>query len=135
MIITFHASGEPAPQGSKIPGRRKNGGIYLREANKKLKPWREAVQKAATAHAGKFTGQRPLTAEYAFYLTKPKSVRRWLPWTKPDLDKLIRAVNDPLSAAGIWDDDSRVTKIIAAKYYADEENQPGVQVTIYEENQ
>jgi crossover junction endodeoxyribonuclease RusA len=37
----------------------------------------------------------------------------------PDLDKLIRAVGDSLTTAGIISDDSRIIAIHAQKLYAD----------------
>lgn len=126
--------GEPKPQGSKkayVRGRR----AVLVEANPGLKAWRATVTLHAKPHAGAYTGNRPLHVTYNFFLTKPKSVRRWLPWVKPDLDKLIRAVNDGLSDAGIWDDDSRITTITASKTYATPGEQPCVTVTIREDDE
>lgn len=129
--LTIHIPGEPRPQGSKkafVRGRR----AVLVEANPGLKAWRATITLHARKHAGTYTGERPLHVTYRFHLTKPKSVRRWLPWVKPDLDKLIRAVNDGLGDAKIWDDDGRVTTVIASKAYADD-REPGVEITIREE--
>lgn len=53
-------------------------------------------------------------AEYEFILPKPKRPTfKWWPGTKPDLDKLIRAVNDaisPLSPRKILAEDSRIVR-------------------------
>jgi Holliday junction resolvase RusA-like endonuclease len=38
---------------------------------------------------------------------------------KPDVDKLIRAVLDALTDAGVFRDDSRVVQVSATKIYAD----------------
>lgn len=131
-VITFTAPGEPIPQGSKSAFVRGKRAVMI-EANPKLKTWRQIVTLYARRHAGKFTGERALYVTYVFYLTKPKSVLRWLPWVKPDLDKLIRAVNDSISNAGVWDDDGRVTTIAASKRYADESHPPGATITIKED--
>lgn len=72
-----------------------------------------------------FQGAIALTCE--FFFVKPKSVRRRsLPHVKPDLDKLVRAVNDALESIA-FDNDSRVTTIRAIKRYSDK---PGVRITI-----
>lgn len=130
--LTIHIPGEPRPQGSKkayVRGKR----AVLVEANPGLKTWRTTITHHARKHAGTYTGERPLHVTYQFHLTKPKSVRRWLPWVKPDLDKLIRAVNDGLGDAKIWDDDGRITTITARKEYETPEQKPGVFITIREE--
>lgn len=132
--LTIHIPGEPKPQGSKkafVRGKR----AVLVEANPGLKAWRATITHHARKHAGTYTGERPLHVTYRFHLTKPKSVRRWLPWVKPDLDKLLRAVNDGLGDAKIWDDDGRITTITASKQYATHGQHPGVTITIREENQ
>lgn len=131
--LHLHIPGEPKPQGSKkafVRGRR----AVLVEANPGLKTWRQTITHHARPHAGTYTGERPLSVTYRFFLPRPKSVRRWLPWVKPDLDKLIRAVNDGLGDAGVWDDDGRITSITASKTYATTDQPPGVTITIREEN-
>ena len=65
----------------------------------------------------------------SFYLPRPKShftkrgVRLSAPWwpvTKPDLDKLTRALLDALTDAGIWRDDSQAVELHAEKIYHDQ---------------
>ncbi|WP_237692941.1 RusA family crossover junction endodeoxyribonuclease [Rothia nasimurium] len=132
--LTIHIPGEPRPQGSKkafVRGRR----AVLVEANPGLKAWRTTITLYARKHAGAYTGERPLHVTYLFTLTKPKSARRWLPWVKPDLDKLLRAVNDGIGDAKVWDDDGRITAITASKTYATPDQPPGVTITIREETQ
>lgn len=107
----------------------------LVEANPGLKTWRATITANARQHTGTYTGERPLHVTYRFHLTRPKSVRRLLPWVKPDLDKLIRAVNDGLSDAGVWDDDARITAITAQKKYETPEQKPGVFITIREDTE
>jgi Holliday junction resolvase RusA-like endonuclease len=52
-----------------------------------------------------------------------------LPITKPDLSKLIRAIEDSLSDAGIWDDDSAVVDLICRKRY-ENPGLPGVDIMV-----
>lgn len=132
-MTTIRVYGDPAPQGSKNAYRR-GGKVLLVEANKALKPWRDSVTLHARRYTGAHTGNKPLSVRYVFYLPRPKSVRRPHPHVKPDLDKLIRAVNDGISAAGVWDDDSRPVTMTATKRYADEANPPGCLIRIEEIN-
>lgn len=130
--LNIEVLGEPIPQGSMkafVRGKR----AHLTSDNPRLKAWRKAVTAQARPHAEAYTGERPLHVTYRFFLPRPKSVRRWLPWVKPDLDKLIRAVNDGLGDAGVWDDDGRITTITAWKIYETPEQKPGVFITIRED--
>jgi Holliday junction resolvase RusA-like endonuclease len=49
-------------------------------------------------------------------MTKPKTVKRLHPTVPPDLDKLIRAVLDAMTAIAYLDD-GQVTEINAVKVY------------------
>lgn len=52
--------------------------------------------------------------------------------SKPDLSKLLRAIEDSLTDAKIWADDSHVVSIHISKLYAEELDQPGVRVHVLE---
>lgn len=143
-MFTFTALGKPVPQGSKrwLPGGR------MVEANSALRPWRATVTAAAAqawqkAGLGMYTGPVTLVCEFTF--TRPKGhygtgknagiVKDNAPVymsSMPDLDKLIRAVQDALSDAGIWKDDAQVVRVQGEKRYAE---QAGVVVFIYEETE
>lgn len=101
------------------------------EANKGHKLWRQIVTATATAELLKgvepMEPGQPLVLTYFFTLTKPKSSKRHLPTTKPDLDKLIRSVNDGLVDSGIIPSDEQITAIYSTKSFGD---RPGVLVTI-----
>lgn len=143
MRITVH--GTPAPQGSK---RHVGNGVMV-ESSKKVKPWRQDVKHAALAasaertpcldptcacqpHGGTWGRDDALQVEVTFYLPRPrghygtgrnaatlKPSAPGRPWTKPDLDKLLRSTLDALGEAGLWADDSRVAVVLAEKQYAD----------------
>jgi len=128
-MITIEVRGLPAPQGSK---RHIGHGIMI-ESSKAVGPWREAVraetQRARQdVHASPMHG--PLCLSVTFYLPRPKGHYRTgrnahllkpsapsAPDTRPDLDKLLRAVLDGLTAGGAWADDAQVALIEAAKVY------------------
>lgn len=106
----FTVLGRPAPQGSKKKG---NAG-QLREASAYLPAWRAAIKRAAYeryVELGVEPGDLPLiTGAVAFGCTF------WMPPDRrvdapPDLDKLLRAVWDSLTAARVWEDDGRVIEI------------------------
>jgi Holliday junction resolvase RusA-like endonuclease len=49
---------------------------------------------------------------------------------KPDLDNLLKAVMDSLTAIGAWTDDSRVVQVLGRKQYATWA-EPGAEVLIW----
>ena len=134
--LDFYVSGFPAPQGSKriLPrGGVKGARPLLVDDHPGLKPWRAKVTGAAKV-ALRESGAPPAGAalvSLTFYLPRPvthygtgKNSGRVKPsapvemMVKPDLDKLVRAVLDSLTDAGMWADDSRVDSIHAYKVYA-----------------
>lgn len=137
--ISFFVPGLPATQGSKVH----LGKGRIVDSCKRLKPWRAAVAAAAIdAHSGPIlTG--PVRLAVDFHLPRPK----WhhgtgrnagtikpsappLPIVKPDLSKMLRAVEDAMRGI-IWRDDSQVVICESAKLYADEPLQPGALVSIH----
>jgi Holliday junction resolvase RusA-like endonuclease len=58
-----------------------------------------------------------------FTLPKPKSApknRVTYPDRKPDLSKLVRATEEALTDADVWEDGARVIALVALKYYPGE---------------
>lgn len=127
--LSFYVEGIPAPQGSKSQTR--TGRMY--EASKILPAWRKAVKAAAVeALNGRpgFEKGEPLTLGAAFYFPRGKTVTRKHHTVKPDLSKIVRAVEDSLTDAGAIHDDSQIVAYPGtAKRYADE-CPPGVRITI-----
>lgn len=136
MNLTLEVFGRPAPQGSKryIGGSAKQGGRFI-EASKYLPAWRKAVTQEALAVIAEERWEKvegPVELEVTFFLERPATIKqsaRPYPIKPPDLDKLIRGISDSLTDAGVWQDDSQVVKVIAAKYY-DDDHKPGAVITI-----
>ena len=120
--VTFEVFGVPAPQGSK---RHVGHGVMV-ESSKALPSWRDAVTWAARAAAQRYGVTAPLggplslDVEFRFPMPKarPKAARdvgrAWRTAT-PDLDKLVRAVFDALTASGLIVDDARICEVSARK--------------------
>jgi len=137
-VIEFWVAGVPAQQGSKIPGRRKDGRLFVRDAaDKTLKPWRAAVVEAAkTALGGRMlTGPVGLSIEFVFPAPASEPLRIWK-HTAPDLSKLIRAVEDALTDAKVWEDDARVVEYGPMyKVCCLPQSEPGALVRVWEVRQ
>lgn len=125
QLVDFTVHGEPIPQGSKT---RTRWGV--REDNPRTKPWRATVaSEAAIAMHGRQLLTGPLRLEVLFVFPRPKAhtgtgrnagtLKASAPTlhsTKPDLDKLLRAIGDSLSGI-VCRDDSQITEITARKIY------------------
>lgn len=143
-LVTFGVSGKPEPQGSKSAIVR-NGRALIVEgrrstSRRRFEAWRRAVTAAARAA---WVGRAPLSGPVAitcdFRFARPKThyrisggLRPSAPAhrvARPDLDKLIRAVLDSITAAHLWGDDSQVVKTSASKSWAPTD---GVSISIFE---
>jgi crossover junction endodeoxyribonuclease RusA len=117
-------------------------GKRLVDANDKtLRPWRATVALAAVDAANAdgwqlLDGPVHLACEFRFPRPKshfgargvlPSRAGRWHA-QKPDVDKLLRAVCDALSDAGVWRDDAQVAVVSASKRWT--ETTPGLSVSV-----
>jgi Holliday junction resolvase RusA-like endonuclease len=136
--LSFHVAGTPQPQGSK----RHVGNGRMIESAKGLKPWRAKVTAAAlTARRPHDPIVGPVAVTLAFTFPRPKfhygtgrnagvvkaQYADALMVTKPDIDKLERAVLDALSGV-VFVDDCQVVASTKTKSYGE----PGVTVTVTE---
>jgi Holliday junction resolvase RusA-like endonuclease len=121
-MITFTAYGVPAPQGSTKAFMRRGMKFPVVTADcKRTKPWRQAVVDASREHlAGRGPLEGPVEVRVVFYLPRPKSAPKRItePAKLPDLDKLVRALGDALTSAGVWHDDAQVVSTLARKAFA-----------------
>jgi Holliday junction resolvase RusA-like endonuclease len=116
--VAFEVFTDPAPQGSKTTGARKNGTRYTREDNPRTKPFRIAVREAATeAWQGRPPLNGPVELQVICYQRRltghfgtGRNAQRLKPSapsfkaTSPDLDKICRAVCDALTGVAFVDD-------------------------------
>ena len=133
LELYFEVDGSPTPQGSKSAYVR-GGRAVLVEANKKLPAWRLAVKSAAELALAErglikpFTG--PVRVTVTFFLAKPAKPK-WpiFPASKPDLDKLARAVLD--GCLPLWTDDSLVVDLVAAKRWVGPDSRPNAGCSVH----
>lgn len=129
MQFDCEVPGLPQAQGSK---RVVNGRMI--DASPALRPWRDSVTwgvKQALPQDWPLTWAYEVKLLFRFLRpkghSKPKGgLTRSAPLhktTRPDLDKLERAVLDACTDAGAWRDDCQVVRIISEKAYSTE---PGV---------
>jgi crossover junction endodeoxyribonuclease RusA len=125
MIVEFFVPGNPIPQGSK----RNFGRGRMIDANPHLKQWRATIGLHASIKATEtITG--PCRIELTFRMHRGATVTRKYPATKPDVDKLARAVLDGLHInSNVIKDDGLVIGLSVLKFYA-EPGQQGVDIRI-----
>lgn len=122
VSVYFTVLGTPAPQGSKV--RTQYG---MREDNPRTKPWRQAVAAEALGamHDALLTG--PVIVHADLYFQRPKAhyltggLRENAPvWhtTKPDMDKLQRALGDAMTGI-VFRDDSQICQWHVRKMYGE----------------
>jgi Holliday junction resolvase RusA-like endonuclease len=125
--VSFSIIGDPASQGSHAIMQ----GRIVQVNSKKHKAWRTAIvnEVIATLPPDWEPIDGPCELAVNFYMAKPVSVTRSSPSVAPDLDKLVRSVGDALAIAGVYTDDSRITRISARKLYA-QGIEPGATITV-----
>ena len=120
-MISFRVLGMPIAQGNHRIQPGKFPRIY--DAAKGLPEWRKTV--AMYARAARTTGpgvllEGPLLAEMTFRMPVPKSApkrRRLFADRRPDLSKLVRAVEDALTGV-LYGDDAQIVELRARKELA-----------------
>lgn len=132
MIVGFSVYGIPKGQGNLTVrgGRAVEGKTH--SAASAFASWRSALidkARAAAERVGQFP-DGPLEVWLTFFLPRPASKKK-AAWciTKPDIDKLERAVLDALTLSGLIVDDSRVCRVVKDKPYAID-HPPRVDVTV-----
>src|SRR3954469_14583319 len=130
MPIAFVVLGRPQSAGSRRAFPKKGGGVIVAPDNPNQKSWQADVRDAAL-QAGNGHGlmDGPLRLDVAFYMARPaghygtgrnagklKASAPLRPDRKPDLSKLLRALEDGLTGQVIADD-ARFVTIAAEKRY------------------
>jgi Holliday junction resolvase RusA-like endonuclease len=120
--LAFQVFGDPVPQGSKRAFVVKQRAVVVVDTNKpSLRSWRSQIVDAARHE---MSGDTPelgaVRVTLMFFLRQPGRPKAGVPITRPDVDKLARAVLDGLTDAGVFRDDSQVTTLTARKRYTTE---------------
>lgn len=148
-LLRLEVPGFPRPQGSKKAFvNKKTGKAQMGESSgENLATWRADITVLATRArpAQIITGPVQTVIEFRFPRSKshygtgrnslvlkatapayPVSVGR-----HGDLEKLERAVNDALTAAGVWDDDILVVDSHTTKVFATDARDVGAAITVF----
>lgn len=131
-MIRLRVIGTPATKGSMRafmrPGMRFP--VVTSASGHALKAWEKAVREAAhQAAAGRAPYDGPVQLTAVFTVLRPASIsvkKRPACTVKPDLDKLLRGVLDPLSGVVYVDDAQIISAQITKRYGA----VPGAEITI-----
>jgi crossover junction endodeoxyribonuclease RusA len=140
VTLVFTVAGVPIPQGSMkgfVVKTAKGPRAALTSDNAHLPQWRHlvgwtakrALQDLPAGDRGLVVGAVQLTV--VFTLPRPKRLpKRALPHiSRPDLDKLTRAVCDALTGV-VWKDDSQVDALAVRKRYAAPGDSPRVAIQV-----
>lgn len=122
-LIRFTVYGTAQPQGSSRAFVPKGWTrAVITSSNPKLKSWRQELAKAALEAVKEHDCPVPRNVAMAviigFYFAKPKSTKKSVlhKVTKPDVDKLLRAVLDGMTGI-VYHDDSQVTDARVKKFF------------------
>lgn len=133
--VSLFVPGVPVPQPRPSVALRGTVPVaYYRDPKKKLKIWKTNIQVEAEVHPC-WPKDVSLSLQLAFYMPRPKAdfnakgeVKDRAPkWhtKKPDVDNLVKAVQDALEGI-LWENDSQISILVAKKLWDDTGNTPGM---------
>ena len=131
--LTFIVYGDAKPQGSKraFVNRHTGKPAVVESAGAPLREWRQDVKAAARdalIQNGGVQLEGPLVLEVTFWLRRPKHTKNTWPVTRPDLSKLVRALEDAMQDAGLFRDDSQIVFENVSKQYTEEVPRAAVRI-------
>jgi Holliday junction resolvase RusA-like endonuclease len=140
MTLSFTVYGVAQPKGNMRAIHLKGMKFpIVTDSNRSAKSWSQLVAEGASRALGDLPEAERLVLvgavrlSVAFYLPRPKKYqRRGVPAAHlkaPDIDKLLRGVLDALTSVA-WQDDSQVVELVAAKFYAETDEPPHVNIRI-----
>ena len=142
-MISIFVPGTARTAGSKSAFKNGRGKLHLTHAGKHSKAWMDKVGWYVLQRVNRMIlWEGPITLKLVFMRDRPKGHYGQgrnagklkpsappYPTTKPDLDKLNRAVGDALTGI-VWKDDSQVVNLESSKLYCGPKDRPGVHITI-----
>lgn len=132
-LLVFEAVGRPPVQGSMRPVvSRSTGKVFLKPSSgDRLGEFRHDLAVAVRRLEGFQRIEGAVAVSLLIHLERPKTHYRTgrnahllrdnapaRPLGKPDVDKVLRAVLDGLTSAGVWRDDAQVVSEATSKVYA-----------------
>lgn len=130
VLLNFWVPGKPVTKGSWSAIKSKTTGNIFFKGPKHLKAWQRAVHDEAKRQ----WDAEPLRecgfdVTVVFFLPRPKTVKRPLPWGRydGDVDKYLRAILDALTGV-LYVDDAQVIRAVPMKLYTDAN--PGIKVIV-----
>lgn len=142
MRLSFFVPGIPVSQGSKRAFVVK-GKPVLAESAKGLGEWRSRVALAARQAMRKaypsgdwWWKKEPLNLTARFIFPRPPSIpkKRKEHVVRPDLSKVLRAIEDAMTGI-VFGDDAQLVTVGVSKIYASETMAPGVEIEVWEVNE
>lgn len=146
--IEFFVRGLPHPSGSKVSFlHSKTGRIITKESSPRSGEWRECVKYAAQKAYQGPPIENAVRLDVTFYIPRPKThygtgknkanLKKSAPpypiaFRRLDRDKLLRNLQDALTEAAIWRDDSLAVTGDTSKFYAHDDTPPGAWIRIEE---
>lgn len=126
--VEFTAFGTALPAGSKRLGVASNGRRFVRDDNPNTSEWKRTVAQAAgAAMNGRPLLDGALTLVIQVYRPRPQShygknglrpAAPPFPTTRPDITKLVRAIEDALTGV-LARDDSQFVEVLGIKRYGE----------------
>lgn len=143
-VVQIVAYGTPRPQGSMRLHRHPTTGATVARYASTVYEWRGLVTTAVRAVWPGPCLDGPLQCSVVFELPRPRGhfgtgrnagtlrpSAPLYPGGAPDLDKLVRAVFDAVTDAGVvWADDAQVVRLVASKLYVADGSVPGCTITV-----
>lgn len=133
--ITIVIAGEPVAKAR--PRISANSGHVRAYTPRKTEAWEAgaALQIRAASRGITLTGA--LSASITIVRKRPKRLGasnqgRLLAQTRPDLDNYIKCVLDAAQRSGIFADDGAIVTVCASKWYAAQDENPHVEMTLEE---
>jgi Holliday junction resolvase RusA-like endonuclease len=122
LKLQFTVFGKPEPQGSTRAFMVK-GRPIITSSNKKLKSWRQELSRAAMSaccdsepDVWPLEKRLPVQVALHFFFKPPQKFKLNQKTTRPDVDKLMRAVLDGMSGI-VYEDDSQVAHAQISKTF------------------
>lgn len=133
--IAFTVPGQPVPQGAIRPVIAKGRLRGIHKDGKRLQPWRDAVSwgavRARDRQSIPFPRPKAVSLFAVFRMRRPQRPKAPWPIVAPDLQHLVRAIEDAMSGI-LYDDDSQIVRLDVRKEYVKVDQAPGVTIVVSE---